>query len=272
MTGKTAVLVVSFGTSHMDTLEKTISAIEKQIGSDFPDYTVCRAFTSGIIMDVWKKRGVDIKNAGQILEGLLANGYETVIVQPTHIINGDEHEKMLSQIAPFKESMKILVGKPLLTDFCDFKRVAEAIICQTADLGEDEGLILMGHGSGHYSNAAYAQMEYVLRDMGLKRAFIGTVEGYPGLDEVTRRLSESREIKRVRLQPFLIVAGDHAKNDMAGGEPGSWKSVLEQMGYSVSCTVKGLGEYEAIRSIFSDHVKNAGNLSATILSSRGEVI
>lgn len=267
---KTAVLVVSFGTSHMDTLEKTIAAIERQIEGDFPQYTVRRAFTSGIIMGVWKKRGVDIKNAGQALKSLMADGYDTVIVQPTHIINGDEYEKMLSQIAPFMEQVKILIGKPLLTDLGDFKRAAEAVICQAAELGEDEGLVLMGHGSGHYAGAAYSQMEHILRDIGLKRAFVGTVEGYPGLDEVTRGLREFGEIKRVRLQPLMIVAGDHAKNDMAGDTPDSWKSALERMGYTVTCTVRGLGEYEAIRLIFSDHVKNAGSVNLLLSGIGGE--
>lgn len=260
MINKTAVLVVSFGTSHMDTLGKTIAAIERQIEEEFPQYTVRRAFTSGIIMGVWQKRGVDIKSTDRALEILLSEGYETVIVQPTHIINGNEYEKMLSQLAPFMECMKILVGKPLLTEFWDFKLVAEAIIRQVNDLGEDEGLVLMGHGSEHFSNAAYAQMEYILRDMGLKRAFVGTVEGYPGLDEVLRALKGFEGIKRLRLLPFMIVAGDHAKNDMAGDGPGSWRAVFESLGYETACILKGLGEDEAIRAIFADHVRNAGKI------------
>lgn len=260
---KTAVLVVSFGTSHGDTLDKTITAIEKQIEKDL-HMPVRRAFTSNIIMQKWAKQGVHIDSTGEALNKLYKEGYCTVIVQPTHIINGDEYEKMLLQLTPYIDKINILVGKPLLTDIQDYKIIAEALSRRIDRLKEDEGLVLMGHGTGHYSNSTYPQMEYVFRDMGMKDAFIGTVEGYPGIDEVIRRLREKPELKRIRLMPFMIVAGDHVKNDMAGNED-SWKTQLEDLGYTVTCIMQGLGENEGVRKLYSEHAVRAQNVSSVII-------
>jgi len=254
---KTAVLVVSFGTSHTDTLGKTIEAIEGRIGLEFPGYVVRRAFTSGIIMKIWRERGVVIDSVGDALLSLVDEGFETVIVQPTHIINGVEYEKMLAQIQPFMARTRIHAGTPLLTDVHDYKEVARALVSDAGNMDSDEMIVFMGHGSSHHSSSAYSQMEYVFHDMGFTRSIIGTVEGYPGLEEVKRRLRERAEIKKVCLQPFMVVAGDHAKNDMSGSGPDSWKSVLEQMGYSVTCNMRGLGEYGAIRDLFSRHARAA---------------
>ena len=117
----------------------------------------------------------------------------------------------------------------------------------------DEALVFMGHGSEHFANSAYALLEYALHDRGWDRAFLGTVEGYPTLDQVLRRLRECSGVRRVRLQPFMVVAGDHAANDMAGEEEASWKSRLEREGYTVECVLRGLGEYPAFRALFAGH-------------------
>lgn len=258
MNEKKALLVVSFGTSHLDTLEKTIAAAEEAISARFPGVVMRRAFTSGMIIKALRQReGIEIDNVQEALARLAAEGCTQVKVQPTHIMNGDEYEKMLAQAAPFAEKMALSVGKPLLTSVQDFRDVCRALMAQLGAPAGDEAVVFMGHGTGHYANAAYSQLDYMLRDMGWKNAFIGTVEGYPELSEVLRRLEERPELRRVRLYPLMIVAGDHAKNDMAGDEPDSWKSQLEQRGYQVECCLMGLGEYPAIREILASHALEA---------------
>ena len=258
MSKKEAVLVVSFGTSHEDTLEKNISAIEREIGAKFPEITLRRAFTSGIIMRILReKRNIVIDNTAEALERLLSEGYIDVTIQPTHIMNGDEYEKMCTQAAPYADRLNITFGRPLLTTVADYKATAAAVMDTIAAPENDEAIVFMGHGTGHYANAAYSQFEYILHDMGWKRAFVGTVEGYPELDEVERRLKEHPEIKRLRLYPLMIVAGDHAKNDMAGDEEDSWKTVLESAGYEVTTVLMGMGEMPGIRKIFAEHASDA---------------
>lgn len=255
---KKALLVVSFGTSHKDTLIKNITAIETAISDKFPDAQLYRAFTSGMIIKILCQRdGMEILNTAEALSRLENEGCAQLTIQPTHIMNGDEFEKMLSQARPFAERMPVSIGRPLLTTVSDYRDVASALMSRLDAPAGDEAIVFMGHGTGHYANAAYSQLDYMLRDLGWPRAFIGTVEGYPELDEVMRRLKEHPEIKRIRLYPLMIVAGDHAKNDMAGDQPDSWKCRLEAQGYEVRCYLTGLGEFEAIRSIFASHALEA---------------
>lgn len=250
-----ALLVVSFGTSYHDAMEKNISAVEREIAAALPDRTLFRAFTSGMILQKLARRdGMIIDDVPAALERIASEGYTDVIVQPTHIMNGDEFEKLSAQADPWRARFQYLyIGAPLLTAVQDYQDVAAALIEEVAPPEEDEALVLMGHGTGHFANAAYGMLEYVLHDAGWKRTFLGTVEGYPTLDEVLRRLREYPGIKQVRLAPFMLVAGDHAHNDMAGSDPESWKSRLEDAGYAVTCNVRGLGEYPGIRQIFARH-------------------
>ena len=258
MSKKEAILVVSFGTSHEDTLEKNISAIEESIGAKFPEITLRRAFTSGMIMKILReKKNIQIDNTSEALERLLSEGYTRVTIQPTHIMNGDEYEKMRSQAAPYADRLNISFGRPLLTTVKDYRDAAAAVKEAVSAPEADEAIVFMGHGTEHYANSAYSQFEYILHDMGWKNAFVGTVEGYPELDEVQRRLKEHPHIKRLRLYPLMIVAGDHAKNDMAGDEEDSWKTVLESAGYDVSCVLTGMGEMQGIRRIFAEHALDA---------------
>ena len=254
-----AVLAVSFGTSHRDTLEKNIAAIEAELAAAFPERTVRRAFTSGMILRKLARRdGVQIDNVDQALERLAREGYEDVLLQPTHILNGEEYDKLCAQAQPWRGRFaRFVVGKPLLTTAEDYLAAADAVMESIPAPEADEALVFMGHGSEHFANSAYALLEYALHDRGWDRAFLGTVEGYPTLDQVLRRLRECSGVRRVRLQPFMVVAGDHAANDMAGEEEDSWKSVFQADGYDVVCRLKGLGELEGIRSMFVDHAKMA---------------
>lgn len=259
MKEKQALLAVSFGTSYPETLEKTIQAIETDLGAAFPERILRRAFTSGMILKVWRDRdGIEMDDVPQALTRLEEEGCTDVILQPTHIMNGEEFDKLTVQAAPFAGRMKLAVGDPLLTRTEDYKAVAAALTAALEPPAEDEALVFMGHGTDHHANSAYTQMEYVFHDLGWKRVFFGTVEGYPELEEAFRRLAEQPQIKRVRLQPFMVVAGDHAIHDMAGPEPDSWKSRLEKAGYTVTCVLKGLGEYPGIRAVFAEHARRAG--------------
>lgn len=256
---KQALLMVSFGTSYPETLEKNIAALEREAAAAFPGWTVRRAFTSGMILRKLARRdGTAPDDVPAALTRLAEEGYEAVAVQPTHILNGDEYDKLCAQAAPFAPRFaRFAVGAPLLTTLEDYRATADALMASLPAPAEGEALVFMGHGTGHAANPAYCQLEYLLHDLGWKGAFFGTVEGYPTLDEVLRRLQERRPVERVTLHPFMLVAGDHASNDMAGEEPDSWKSRLEGAGYSVSCVLKGLGEYPALRAIFLAHARAA---------------
>ena len=254
-----ALLVVSFGTSYPRALEQDIETTERAIAAALPDRVFFRAFTSGMILRKLARRdGVEIDDVPAALERICAEGYTDVVIQPTHIMNGDEYDKLCTQAAPWSGRLeRLVIGAPLLTALEDYQEAARALMAQFDPPAPDEARVFMGHGTGHCANAAYLKLEYILHDLGWKRAFLGTVEGYPALAEVRRRLAECGGVRRVVLAPFMLVAGDHANNDMAGPEPDSWKSVLEADGYEVTCRVAGLGEYPGIRAIFAAHARAA---------------
>lgn len=253
---KKGILVVSFGTSHLDTLEKTITAIECRIQSEFPNYAVYRAFTSGmIIKKLSKTENICIDTVTQAFERMHADGIQTVIVQPTHIINGIENDKMLREIKAFESVFKkICIGMPLLTGVSDYKMAIHAVM-DVVELQEKEALVLMGHGTDHYANAAYPTLEYTFHLLGYTNVCVGTVEGFPDIRNVMTKL-EIMEAEKVTLMPFMIVAGDHAKNDMAGEED-SWMTELKAAGYEVDVLLKGLGEIEGIQQIYIEHIREA---------------
>ncbi len=260
---KQAILAVSFGTSHFDTLEKTIAAIEAELAAAFPERTLRRAFTSGMILRKLEREGTHIDDVPQALERLADEGYVDVAVQPTHILNGDEYDKLMAQAATFAGRFaRLAFGKPLLTAEADYRALADALLSDLPAPSEDAAVLYMGHGTGHYANAAYTQLEYLLHDLGRRDIVIGTVEGYPGFDEALRRLKERHAVRRVELRPLMVVAGDHAKNDLAGDEPDSWKSMLEAEGYQVSCVLRGLGENPGVRALFAAHAEAAEKLQA----------
>lgn len=254
MAKKKAILAVSFGTSHLDTLECTIGAIEGQLKVHFPEYQIYRAFTSGMIIKKLKKQeNMHVCTVREAMEQMAADGIESVIVQPTHIINGIENDQMIREVMEYEEKFqKLRVGNPLLTTSDDYKKVIHAVMSEIR-LSPDEALILLGHGTDHHANAAYPALEYTFQLLGYDNVFLGTVEGFPKLRDVKKKLADSGK-KKVYLMPLLIVAGDHVKNDMAG-EKDSWKSELSEAGYEVHAVMKGLGELEGIRNIFLEHVE-----------------
>lgn len=254
-----AVLVVSFGTTHLDTLEKTIQPIEWDIAARMPGRIQHRAFTSEMILRKLQMRdGLRIDNVPQALERLLEEGITDVVIQPTHIINGDECAKLLEQAAPFKSRFdQLSVGRPLLSSLEDYRSTAAALLEILPGAQPDTAILFMGHGTTHFANSAYCQLEYILHNQGRTDILVGTVEGYPGLEEVLCRLAERPQVKRALLYPLMVVAGDHAKNDLAGEGPDSWRSRLEADGYRTACVLAGLGEYPGIRKLFVRHALDA---------------
>lgn len=257
MERKQAVLAVSFGTSHLDTLEKNISAVEQAIADALPGYDLRRAFTSGVIVNKLKTMGMEIDTVPEAMEALIREGYARVVIQPTHVINGEEFDKLCRMTAPFAHRIAISMGQPLLTSVQDYRALCDAMMASIPAPEEDEVLLFMGHGSAHYANAAYALLEYMLHDLGWERALIATVEGYPELPQAIARLRRMPAVRRVRLHPLMVVAGDHAKNDMAGQRLDSWKNVLEGEGYQTACVLRGMGEYPAVRRLFGVHARQA---------------
>ena len=258
-----AVLAVSFGTSHRDTLEKNIAAIEAELAAAFPERTVRRAFTSGMILRKLAGEGTHIDNVPQALERLLAEGCTDVVVQPTHVMNGEEYHKLLAQAEPYRARFaRMSFGRPLLTAAEDYAALGRALMEALPAQRADTAVLYMGHGSEHQANSAYALMEYAFHDLGRKDVVIGTVEGYPGFGEALRRLKERPQVRRVELRPLMTVAGDHAKNDLAGDEEDSWRRRLEAEGYETVCVLTGLGEHPAVRALFVEHARQAEQLQA----------
>lgn len=252
--GKRAILVVSFGTSHNDTREKTIGAIEKLIANSWDGCGVYRAWTSGMIIKKLRERdGYEVDTVEQAVGRMLADGVTQVTVQPTHIVNGIENDRMKRDVLRYAGQFdSIRFGAPLLTEDADSERVVAGLMEEFGEIDTDTALVFMGHGTTHYANAIYAALDYKFKDMGYPNVFVGTVEAYPSMETLKRMVKEGG-YRKVILSPFMIVAGEHAKHDMASDEKESWKCQFEAEGLSVSCVVKGLGEYEAVRQMFLEH-------------------
>lgn len=263
---KKAILVVSFGTTYGETRKLTIEAVENKIRATFPDYEVRSAFTSRIVIKKLAERdGIQIDTEKQALEKLKNEGYTEVIVQPLHIEAGEEYEKVSRVVAHYAHSKaftKISLGRPVLyysgqEDKSDDYTIAiEAIQTQLPKLGRYDAVAMMGHGGVHPSNAAYSALQMKMQDAGLKNVFVFTVEGYPTVENVIKKCKEQK-IKKITLMPFMVVAGDHATNDMAGDEEDSFKSQLLRAGFKVDTYLHGLGENPAIQDIYVQHVKDA---------------
>jgi len=253
------LMVVSFGTSYNDNRRLTIGAIEEAMEQAFPDYSVRRGFTSQIIIDRVKSRDqVVIDNVGEALDRAADNGVKRLVIQPTHLMNGLEYHDVVNEVAEYADAFEqVAVGAPLLTSVEDFEQVMKAITEATAEYDEDETAIcFMGHGTEAESNQVYAKLQEMLTAAGYGNYFVGTVEAAPSLDDVLAAVSAGN-YKNVVLHPLMIVAGDHANNDMAGDEEGSWKTVFEAAGYEVTCLLHGLGEMEAIQQLFVEHAQAA---------------
>lgn len=253
---KKGIIVVSFGTSYETTRKLCIESIENRVKEHYKDFLVLRAFTSQMVIRKLKERDkIYVDNPVEALERMKAKGIEKIYIQPLHILAGGEYEKLLGQVEEFLKDngdCSIKIGKPLLYDEEDYKKVVESL--SFIDLKTDEGLVLMGHGTDHERDTSYDKLEKAFRDKGYENVYVGTLAGRVTLEDIIPKLKD-KGVERVILRPFMLVAGDHVINNMASDEEDSWKSILEREGFKVELVLQGLGEVKEIQDIFLDHLE-----------------
>jgi len=250
------MLVVSFGTSYNDNRDLSIGGIEKALQAAYPGCEVRRAFTSQIIIDKLKTRDkIEIDNVIQAMDRLVADGIKDVVIQPTHVMSGYEYDDVVKEVSAYKDKFdSFKIGKTLLTTDADYDELVSVIAGETKDYDADgTAVVFMGHGTEHEANATYAKLQQRVGAAGFDNYFIGTVEATPSLEDVIA-LAKASGAKKVVLLPLMIVAGDHANNDMAGDEEGSWKKAFEAEGFEVECVLKGLGQYKGVQEMIVKHM------------------
>ena len=279
--GENEILVVSFGTSFNDSRAKDISSIEKAIAAANPDWAVRRAFTAQIIINhVQARDGEKIDNMDQALDRAVANGVKNLLIQPTHLMHGAEYDELCEALDKYADKFEsVAVAEPLLGEVGadatvindDKKAVAQAVVdaavksagFDSLDAADKDGVafVFMGHGTAHTAKVSYSQMATQMDKLNYKNVFIGTVEGEPE-ETACENIIESVKAagyKKVILRPLMVVAGDHANNDMAGDDDDSWKSMFEASGAfdSIDCQIEGLGRIEAVQKLYVEHTANA---------------
>ena len=253
-----AILVVSFGTSYEASRKATIEKIEQDIRNAFQDHRIYRAWTSKFIISILKKRdNYTVPTVKEALEQMITDGIREVVVQPTHILDGIENNIMKEEVLSYKESFdKIAFGTPLLADSKDESQAINAVTTEFSDLKETEALVFMGHGTTHQVNTVYAGLDQKFKESAHANVFIGTVEVDPTIHDLVKEVT-SFQPSKIYVTPFMIVAVDHAQNDMAGDSPDSWVCQFENAGFEVCPIIKGLGEYPGIRRMYVEHAQKA---------------
>ena len=281
--GENEILVVSFGTSFNNSRVADIKGIEDALQAAYPDWSVRRAFTAQIIINhVQARDGEKIDNVNQALDRAVNNGVKNLIVQPTHLMHGTEYDELIGELDNYKDQFEsVQVAEPLLGEVgadatvinADKKAVAEILTAEAVktagydslDAAKEDGaaFVFMGHGTSHTAKVSYSQMQTQMQELGYDNVFIGTVEGEPeetACEAVIDAAAEAGYTK-VILRPLMVVAGDHANNDMAGGDEDSWLSMFKTSGKfdSVDTQIAGLGEIEGIQQIYVEHTADAMN-------------
>ncbi|MFR2489221.1 MAG: sirohydrochlorin cobaltochelatase [Coprococcus comes] len=279
--GENEILVVSFGTSFNDSRAENIGGVEKALQAAYPDWSVRRAFTAQIIINHVQARDDEkIDNMDQALERAVDNGVKNLVVQPTHLMHGAEYDELTEAVENYKDKFEsVKIAEPLLGEVGadetaineDKAAVAEAITAEAVktagfdslDAAKEEGtaFVFMGHGTSHTAKISYSQMQTQMEQLGYENVFIGTVEGEPedtACEAVIEKLKNAG-YKKVILRPLMVVAGDHANNDMAGDDDDSWKSQFEASGVfdSIDTQIAGLGEIDAIQQLYVAHTQAA---------------
>ena len=279
--GENEILVVSFGTSFNDSRAQDISGVEKALQAAYPDWSVRRAFTAQIIINhVQARDGEKIDNVQQALERAVENKVKKLVVQPTHLMHGAEYDELVEALEQYQDQFEqVVVAEPLLGEVgkdatainSDKEAVAKAVVAQmlktagydSAKAAAEDGtaLVLMGHGTSHNAKVTYSQMQTQMEKLGYKNVFIGTVEGEPeetACEAVIEKAAQAG-YKKVILRPLMVVAGDHANNDMAGDDDDSWKSmfIASEEFDSVDTQIEGLGRVEDIQKLYIQHTKDA---------------
>ncbi|MCR4740686.1 MAG: sirohydrochlorin cobaltochelatase [Lachnospiraceae bacterium] len=279
--GENEILVVSFGTSFNESRVMDISSVEKAIQEAFPDWSVRRAFTAQIIINhVQARDGEKIDNMDQALERAVANNVKNLVIQPTHLMHGAEYDELTEALEEYADKFEnVTVAEPLLGEVgsdaavinADKKAVAEAAVAEAVKLAgydsqeaaaeDGTAFVFMGHGTAHTAKVSYSQMAAQMKDLGYENVFIGTVEGEPEETACENIIDAVKEAgyKKVILRPLMVVAGDHANNDMAGDDEDSWKSMFTASGAfdSTDCQIEGLGRIKAVQDLYIEHTKAA---------------
>ena len=277
--GENELLVVSFGTSFNDSRVADIKGIEDALQEANPDWSVRRAFTAQIIINhIQARDGEKIDNMDQALERAVANGVKNLVVQPTHLMHGAEYDEMCEVIEAYRDKFEsVSIAEPMLGEVgsdatvinADKEAVAKAITAaavadagfESLDAAKDAGtaFVFMGHGTAHVAKVTYSQMSTQMQTLGYENVFIGTVEGEPEETscEAVIEAVKAAGYTHVVLRPLMVVAGDHANNDMAGSEDDSWKTMFEAAGFTVDCQIAGLGEIADVQALYVAHTKAA---------------
>ena len=243
---KKAILVTSFGTSHKDTRKKCLDSRQREVAEKYGNENVERAYTSGIIRRIIEKNeGIHIFDQKEGLKVLKDKGFEEIITMSLHILDGIEYSKLDDKFGK--------ISKPLLADDEDFKKIVENK--EFNDLEGNDAIVFMGHGTESEADCAYQKLQDEYLKAGKNNIFIATVEGKVTIEDIIEKMKE-KDFKRILLKPLMIVAGDHAKNDMSSDDEDSWKTILKNEGYEVTAVLKGMGEYKFIREMFMDKLKD----------------
>ena len=237
---KKGIVIASFGTTHEDALKKTIDVIENKIGEKYGFENFRRAFTSNKVRQKLKiKRNLIIFNQNEALQDLKNNGFEKIFTMSLHILNGIEYKKLSDKFGKISE--------PLLFNEFDFKKIVENK--EFNDTKGNDAIVFVGHGSEDASDESYEKLQNYYKTFGKENIFIGTIEGKTTIEHILKKLKNTN-FKKILLKPFLIVAGDHAKNDIMSDDENSWKTILEKNGYEVETELIGMGEYPFIQKMF----------------------
>ena len=277
--GENELLVVSFGTSFNDSRVADIKGIEDALQDANPDWSVRRAFTAQIIINhIQARDGEKIDNMTQALDRAVANGVKNLVVQPTHLMHGAEYDEMCEALEQYKDKFEsVAIAEPMLGEVgsdatvinADKEAVAKAITAaavadsgfESVDAAKEAGtaFVFMGHGTAHVAKVTYSQMQAQMQQLGYENVFIGTVEGEPEETscEAVIEAVKAAGYTNVILRPLMVVAGDHANNDMAGSEDDSWKTMFEAAGFTVDCQIAGLGEIADVQALYVAHTKAA---------------
>lgn len=256
---KQALLVVSFGTSFPKSRKKAIDCLEADLRDRFPSRDFFHAYTSDVIRQIIeKKEKLHIPSVEEAMQMIAEQGYDDLLVQPTHVIDGIENHNMKQTVLFYREKIPcIKIGEPLLADDSDYEACVKAVMKEwKSDLTKDTAILLMGHGTSHEKNSCYERLNHSFMKQGYANVYVGTVEALPDLEELIKRI-KPLPYRRIIIAPFMLVAGDHAHNDMAGDEEDSWKRVLEKEGFEVVAKIVGLGELQTIRDIYVSHALSA---------------
>lgn len=277
--GENELLVVSFGTSYNDSRVNDIKSVEDALQEAYPDWSVRRAFTAQIIINhIQARDGEKIDNMTQALERAVANGVKNLVVQPTHLMHGAEYDEMCAAIDDYRDNFdSVSIAEPLLGEVgsdasvinADKEAVARAVTAAAAEASGFDSLeaakeagaafVFLGHGTAHVAKVSYSQMSTQMQQLGYENVFIGTVEGEPeetACESVIEKV-QAAGYTTVILRPLMVVAGDHANNDMAGSDDDSWKPMFEDAGFTVDCQIAGLGGIADIQTLYIAHTQAA---------------